>query len=180
MREVDRLMVEEHGVTLLQMMGNAGRSLAALARIQLGGNLAGARIAALVGRGNNGGGVAGLVRERSRTEDGVAFVAALGRIRPQVQKLLIWDNAPPHHPHRVRDTAAAAQIALAFLPFRSPELNPCEDLRRQLKRVVAANRVYASLEILVERALSWLDAHPPDAIRCSCGLTSSKFDWLPT
>ena len=43
-----------------------------------------------------------------------------GRCGPTVPKLLIWDNAPPHHPHRVRDAAAAAGITLAFLPFRSP------------------------------------------------------------
>lgn len=133
------------------------------------------------------GALARVVRERSRTEDTediVTFVAALGRGRPQVQKALSWDNAPPHHPHLVRDTAAAARISLAFLPFRSPELNPCEDLCedlwQRLKAVVAANRVYASLDILVERALAWLDAHPPDAILRTCGLASSKFDWLPT
>jgi transposase len=121
-----------------------------------------------------------LVRERSRKEEVAAFVEALGQVRPAVKKLLIWDNAPPHHPHLVRDTASAAHITLAFLPFRSPELNPCEDLWRLLKGVVAANRVYASLELLVERALAWLDAHTPDAILRCCGLTSSKFDWLPT
>ena len=60
-------------------------------------------------------------------------------------KLLIWDNAPPHHPHRVRDAAPAAGITLAFLPFRSPELMPLEDLWRGLKATVAANRCYPSL-----------------------------------
>ncbi|MCH7522157.1 MAG: NAD(P)H-hydrate epimerase, partial [Chloroflexi bacterium] len=30
MREVDRLMVEEYGIVLLQMMENAGRNLARL------------------------------------------------------------------------------------------------------------------------------------------------------
>jgi transposase len=80
------------------------------------------------------------VRERCRTDDVLAAVDALGRVRPAVPKLLIWDNAPPHHPHRVRDAAAAAGITLAFLPFRSPELMPLEDLWRGLKQTVAANR----------------------------------------
>jgi NAD(P)H-hydrate epimerase len=35
MREVDRLMVEEVGITLLQMMENAGRALASQARTML-------------------------------------------------------------------------------------------------------------------------------------------------
>ncbi len=42
MVEVDRLMVDEYGITLLQMMENAGRSLAATARREHRGT-AGAR-----------------------------------------------------------------------------------------------------------------------------------------
>ena len=37
MVEVDRLMIEEYGITLIQMMENAGRNLAELARRILGG-----------------------------------------------------------------------------------------------------------------------------------------------
>ena len=121
-----------------------------------------------------------LVRERCRTADTQAFVEALGRVRPDVPKLLIWDNAPPHHPKLVQQAAQAAPIQIAFLPFRAPELMPCEDLWRQLKAVVAANRVYADIVELVERALAWLDAIPPEDCLRRTGLTSSKFNWLPT
>ena len=76
-----------------------------------------------------------LVRERCRTADTQAFVEELGRVRPQVPKLLIWDNAPPHHPKLVQQAAQEAHIQIAFLPFRAPELMPCEDLWRQLKAV---------------------------------------------
>ena len=62
MREVDRLMVETFGISLLQMMENAGRSLAELARRRLGGNVIGKRIAVICGPGNNGGG--GMVAAR--------------------------------------------------------------------------------------------------------------------
>ncbi len=44
MREVDRMMVEDYGIALLQMMENAGRNLAELARRQVGGSMAGARV----------------------------------------------------------------------------------------------------------------------------------------
>ncbi len=117
---------------------------------------------------------------RCRTDDIVTAITALEAVRPEIPKLLIWDNAPPHHPHRVRDAAAAAGITLAFLPFRSPELMPLEDLWRGLKQTVAANRCYASLEDLVHRALAWLTAMSDAERRRRCGLQSSKFEWLPT
>jgi len=62
MREVDRLMVEVHGIQLLQMMENAGRNLAELARRLLGGSVVGKTILLAAGKGNNGGG--GMVAAR--------------------------------------------------------------------------------------------------------------------
>src|SRR5438093_2784709 len=121
-----------------------------------------------------------LVRERGRGPDCAAAVAELGRLRPGVPKLLAWDNAPPHHARAAREAAAGAGVEIAWLPFRSPELNPCEDLWRHLKAAVAANRAYPSVDELAARAVAWLEAlAPPDALRLA-GLRSSKFAWLPT
>lgn len=119
-------------------------------------------------------------RERCRADDVLAAVDALAAVRPGVPTLLVWDNAPPHLPHRVRDAARDAGIALAFLPFRAPELMPLEDLWRGLKQTVAANRCYASLDELAERALAWLDGMSDADRRRRCGLETSKFSWLPT
>jgi len=121
-----------------------------------------------------------LVRERSRTDDSQAFVETLGKVRPEMPKVLIWDNAPPHHPKRVQEAAAVAQIEVVWLPFRSPELNPCEDLWRQVKGTIAANRTYQSLEELTERAVTWLDHLSNDERLRRSGLRSSKFLWLST
>jgi NAD(P)H-hydrate epimerase len=62
MAKVDRLMVEEFGISLLQMMENAGRNLAEWARRMAGGQIRGKRVVLLCGGGNNGGG--GLVAAR--------------------------------------------------------------------------------------------------------------------
>ena len=121
-----------------------------------------------------------VVRERHRADDALALVAALATVRPAAPKLLIWDNAPPHHPHRVRDAAAAAGLTLAFLPFRAPELMPLEELWRGLKATVAANRCYPSLEELAHRAVTWLDGMSETERLRRCGFAASKFDWLPT
>ena len=57
MVEVDRLMIEKYQITLLQMMENAGRNLAVLARERfLGGNVQKKRVVVLAGSGGNGGG----------------------------------------------------------------------------------------------------------------------------
>ncbi len=57
MAEVDRAMVEDYGISLLQMMENAGRNLARLARDRFfGGDPRGARVVVLAGTGGNGGG----------------------------------------------------------------------------------------------------------------------------
>jgi NAD(P)H-hydrate epimerase len=80
MREVDRLMVQDYGIALLQMMENAGRSLAAVARSQLGGTVAGRRVVVLVGTGNNGGG--GLVAARHLANAGAQVRVALTQPPP--------------------------------------------------------------------------------------------------
>lgn len=121
-----------------------------------------------------------LGKERSRQDECIAFLEALDTAQPNIPKLLIWDNAPPHHPKRVLAAAADRQITIAWLPFRSPELNPIEDIWRLLKQVVAANRVYDSVQTLLAHALTWLDACSPASLLTRSGLTSSKFDWLPT
>lgn len=57
MIEVDRAMIEEYGIELLQMMENAGRGLARLAAARfLGNSLRGKNVIALTGRDGNGGG----------------------------------------------------------------------------------------------------------------------------
>ncbi len=121
------------------------------------------------------------VRERCRTDDVLAAVEALGAVRPEVPKLLIWDNAPPHHPHRVRDAAHAAGITLAFLPFRSPELMPLGGsvAGAQSRPWPPIAAIPPSTE-LTQRALAWLEGmSDADRLR-RCGFETSKFDWLPT
>lgn len=62
MIEVDRVMIEDYGICLIQMMENAGRNLANLTVQLLGESPSGLSICVLCGRGNNGGG--GMVAAR--------------------------------------------------------------------------------------------------------------------
>ncbi len=83
MAEVDRLMIEEYGFLLIQMMENAGRNLAEQARRMLDGKLAGRKIIVLCGAGNNGGG--GMVTARHLHNRGanvqVKFVGDPARLK---------------------------------------------------------------------------------------------------
>jgi NAD(P)H-hydrate epimerase len=57
MREVDRAMMEDYHIELIQMLENAGRNLAQLARIRfLDGDPRNKRVIVLAGTGGNGGG----------------------------------------------------------------------------------------------------------------------------
>lgn len=56
MREIDRIAAQETGPGLLQMMENAGRSLAELTLSLLESEAAGATVVVLAGTGGNGGG----------------------------------------------------------------------------------------------------------------------------
>jgi NAD(P)H-hydrate epimerase len=62
MVEVDRLMINKYGIDLIQMMENAGRSLAEQARRLMNSAAPNTKILVLCGMGNNGGG--GMVAAR--------------------------------------------------------------------------------------------------------------------
>jgi NAD(P)H-hydrate epimerase len=68
MIEVDRLMIEEYGILLIQMMENAGRNLAEMGSRLLDGSMNGRKVVVLCGAGNNGGG--GMVAARHLSNRG--------------------------------------------------------------------------------------------------------------
>ena len=75
MIEVDRLMIEEYGIALMQMMENAGRNLADLALRELEKKAGASEVLVLCGAGNNGGG--GMVAARHLHNRGVEVRATL-------------------------------------------------------------------------------------------------------
>ncbi len=110
MHEVDRLMVEEVGISLLQMMENAGRALAAQARGLLGGNVHGKRVMVLAGSGGNGGG--GLAAARRLSIWGASVSVILGHPRETMK-------AAPLHQLTILD-----RIGVPVLEVGSPQGSP--------------------------------------------------------
>jgi NAD(P)H-hydrate epimerase len=85
MIEVDRAMIEDYRIELVQMMESAGRNLAHLARSRfLGSDPVGGRVAVMAGAGGNGGGA--LVAARRLANWGAEVRVLLGqppgRMRP--------------------------------------------------------------------------------------------------
>ena len=77
MAEVDRLAVDVFGISLLQMMEQAGSHLAEVAALELGGQLRDRQVVVAVGPGNNGGG--GLVAARHLANRGARVRVVLAR-----------------------------------------------------------------------------------------------------
>lgn len=88
MAEVDRLSIEELGMSADALMENAGGAMAGLARMVVGGDASEKRIAVLVGKGNNGGD--GLVAARHLhnwgADVGVILAESEDRLRDQAAR----------------------------------------------------------------------------------------------
>lgn len=116
MREVDRLMVEEFHIELVQMMGNAGRAVADVAVADFDPG----RVLVLAGPGGNGGG--GLVAARHLLNRGreVHVVTAAGQITPVTAHQLDTlrrIGIPLHETATTADFAAADLIVDALLGY---------------------------------------------------------------
>lgn len=108
-------------------------------------------------------------------------LALLEEIRRRYRKArTIWrllDRAPSHIAGRVQQRAKELKIRFVWLPKQSPELNAMDQLWRELKRLVAANRQAASVDELAEQAEQWvLGLSNRQALR-KAGVLSKNF-WL--
>jgi NAD(P)H-hydrate epimerase len=119
MLAADRIATDRLGLTLLQMMENAGRELANLLRLTLGGSVHGRRIVVLSGTGNNAGG--GLVAGRRLAGWGadvcVAFARPVLRLRPgaraQLEPLIASGARTAVIGHDRTDAELAAEVLAA-------------------------------------------------------------------
>jgi len=112
-----------------------------------------------------------LIRERMRQEDFLAFLEHLSVVYAHVPIILIVDNYSSHTARLVRDWLANQQrVQLFYLPKYCSHLNPAEGIWRRLKDQIAANRLYGSMQSLLqavedffremspEQALAWAAA----------------------
>jgi transposase len=104
-----------------------------------------------------------LVRERMRTDDFLAFLEHLLSAYPQGPILLMVDNFSSHTAHAVGTWLAVhPRLHLYYLPKYCSHLNPVERIWRQLKNTLAANRLYGSMQLLLQMVEAFFTAMTPE------------------
>ena len=73
--------------------------------------------------------------------------------------------------------AERLRIRFVWLPRQAPELSPMDQLWRELKRLIAANRQAPSIDTLAGDAAAWVLALTPQQARRKAGMLSKHF-WL--
>jgi transposase len=130
-----------------------------------------------------------LIRRRAGAADARAFFLELRRrYRPARTIWLLLDRATAHTAHGTQALATTLGIELLWLPKQAPELNAMDQLWRELKRLVAANRQYPTVDALAAAAALWVLLLTPTTARRKAGMLSRHFwlknvsqdFWLPT
>jgi transposase len=119
-----------------------------------------------------------LVRRHARRADAQAFLGELRRRYRRAGRIwLLADRASAHTAPQTLAVAAQLRIRFLWLPKQAPELSPMDQLWRELKRLIAANRQAESIDALAGGAAEWLLALTPQQARRKAGMTSTRF-WL--
>jgi len=141
MREIDRAMIEDVGVTLLQMMENAGRALADVVM-----TLDPPRVLVLAGTGGNGGG--GLVAARHLSNLGVPVdVHRTGSARAGSAAAHQWGILGSMGIAEINDPASAGAVVIDAMVGYSLA-GPLRDrVRRATERALRSAATIVSLDV---------------------------------
>jgi transposase len=104
-----------------------------------------------------------LVREHIYKEDFIAFLEHLLTIYATGPLILIVDNYSSHTAKAVEAwLTEQSRLQLFYLPKYCSHLNPVENIWLRLKGQIAANRLYGSLQCLLDAAVGFFDAMTPE------------------
>ena len=119
-----------------------------------------------------------LIRSHARQADAQAFLGELRRrYRRAGQIWLLTDRASAHTAPQTLAVAARLRIRFLWLPKQAPELSPVDQLWRELKRLIAANRQAESIDALAGDAAAWVLTLTRQQARRKAAMTSKRF-WL--
>jgi transposase len=119
-----------------------------------------------------------LIRYHARQADAQAFLSELRRRYRRTSRIwLLADRASAHTAPQTLAVAARLRIRFLWLPKQAPELSPMDQLWRELKRLIAANRQAASIDALAADAAAWVLMLTPQQACRRAGMASKHF-WL--
>lgn len=118
------------------------------------------------------------VRPRAAGADARAFLQELRQqYRGWRTIWLLADRASAHTDGQTQALAAALDIRFVWLPKQAPELNAMDQLWRELKAVIAANRQAPTIDALAISAMLWVLMLSPSDARRKASMSSPDF-WL--
>ena len=104
-----------------------------------------------------------LVRQRMRKEDFVAFLEHLLTVYASGPIILFVDNYSSHTAGVVKAwLAEQSRVQLFYLPTYCSHLNPVENIWLRLKDQIAANRLYGSMQRLLDTVACFFDDLTPE------------------
>jgi transposase len=116
-------------------------------------------------------------RVRQRQEDFQAFLRYLRQHYPGRPLWLLLDKGPCQHAAGSQRLASRLGVELLWLPTQCPELNAMDQLFKDLKRLIAANRQFRTIDEAADYAEHWvLSLTPQQALR-KASVLSENF-WL--
>ncbi|WP_052600742.1 transposase [Microvirga lotononidis] len=119
-----------------------------------------------------------LIRTRAGQAEAQAFLRALRRrYRGAGWLWLLTDRASAHPAPQTQELADRLRIRFVWLPRQAPELSPMNQLWRELKRLIAANRQATSIDALAADAAAWILTLTPQQAFRKAGMASKHF-WL--
>jgi hypothetical protein len=117
-------------------------------------------------------------RARAAGADARAFLLELRQCyRSRGTLWLLADRATAHTDRQTQALAEQLDIRFVWLPKQAPELNAMDQLWRQLKAVIAANRQAPTIAALAASAMLWVLMLSPTEARRKAGMLSPHF-WL--
>ncbi len=119
-----------------------------------------------------------MARARAGGADARAFLVEVRRRYRRTHTIwLLADRASAHTDRQTQALADRLRIRFVWLPKQAPELNAMDQLWRELKRVIAANRQAPTIAALASSAMLWVLMLSPAEARRKAGLLSPHF-WL--
>jgi len=97
-----------------------------------------------------------LRRWRARQADFQAFLWLLRESHATLPIALVLDRSPIHEAVKSQDLAAKLKITLIWLPKQCPELNAMDQLWKELKRWMAANRQFDDIDKQAKHCERWV------------------------